>query len=388
MAWILGPAMMVFPRLLNRFNFRIMTEAESEQIIDSPSPDALRCRLELTNQRSQGSIVDVFNVGIKGTIHSPAEEQDAIVQIVIDDVTKDIDSSKPVHAKTKQWRKENSDVFRYQAKLGRLPNQETILSDWTSIAKIHSDWLLFPRRANLKLRFGVSILSEENRQQLACAVCGFAYDNVAFGYIDLDENKQRTKTLAVALAFIVSAVDKKLYKCEIELIKSWAKKSFDLANASGKARRKLEKALDKTVAFFQAGNRLDTFQICKELVEITPASRRYDVLELCLNVARANGVASPEEVALLKNIANWLEVDKDLFRSMMQKILPCTMHKVKDAHSVLGLDDDMSEEKTHRLLNKEYGKWNARVTNMDPEIRRQADDMLSIIAKARTRHLN
>ena len=114
-----------------------------------------------------------------------------------------------------------------------------------------------------------------------------------------------------------------------------------MANASGKARRKFEKALDKTVAFFRAGNRLDAFQICKELVEITPASRRYDALELCLNVARANGVASPEEVALLKNIANWLEVDNDLFRSMMEKILPCTIHQVKDAQSVLGLDSDI-----------------------------------------------
>jgi len=34
-------------------------------------------------------------------------------------------------------------------------------------------------------------------------------------------------------------------------------------------------------------------------------------------------------------------------------------------------------------LNKEYSKWNSRVTNADPGIQSQADQMLRLITEAR-----
>jgi hypothetical protein len=38
-------------------------------------------------------------------------------------------------------------------------------------------------------------------------------------------------------------------------------------------------------------------------------------------------------------------------------------------------------------LNKEYSKWSARVTNTDPEIQSQADQMLKLIAEARSNYI-
>jgi len=38
-------------------------------------------------------------------------------------------------------------------------------------------------------------------------------------------------------------------------------------------------------------------------------------------------------------------------------------------------------------LNKEYAKWNARVTNTDPQVRTQADQMLGLIAEARSQYV-
>jgi hypothetical protein len=106
-----------------------------------------------------------------------------------------------------------------------------------------------------------------------------------------------------------------------------------------------------------------------------------------LYVAQADGVAAAKELAILKNLASWLEVDADRFRAMMEKILPVSMHEVRDTEVILGVTSDMDKEKSRRQLNKEYIKWHSRVTNSDPQIRAQADQMLMMIADARSQYV-
>jgi len=219
------------------------------------------------------------------------------------------------------------------------------------------------------------------------ARCYFSYHNRDFGHIDMKENIQRSRTLAVALAFAVSAADNKLYDCEIELIKNWSRKNIDLSETTGKERRKLEKALNETIAFFRDGNTLNNYDICREIVEITPPAEREPILNLCLHVAQANGTVTSEELNILKDFASWLEIGSDKFREMVQKALPVNKYEVKDVETILGVTSDMNKEKARRHLNKEYSKWSARVTNFDPEIQSQADQMLKLIAEARSQYI-
>jgi len=279
---------------------------------------------------------------------------------------------------------QNSDVFCHNADLGKLPNKDTTLPDWMSVAKLQCDWMLPPHRGKRNLQFTISIRSGLDNQEICDAGCNLGYENPAFGYIDLQENIRRTKTLAVAIAFAVSAADDKLYNCEIELIKNWARNNIDVSQASEKAKHQIENALKITTQFFQSGYKVDTDEICREVVEITSVAQRYEILELCLQVAQAKGVATKEEITLLQNLADRLEVDGDKFRAMMEKILPVTIHQVKDMEVILGVRADMGKEETCQHLNKEYRKWHARVTNSDPQVQAQADQMLQFIAEARS----
>jgi len=104
-------------------------------------------------------------------------------------------------------------------------------------------------------------------------------------------------------------------------------------------------------------------------------------------VAQADGVATLEELALLKSLAGWLEVDINRFRAMVDKILPVDIHESEDAEAILGVTSDMGKDETRDHLNKEYRKWNARVTNPNPEIQTQADQMLKFIAEARSQYV-
>ena len=379
-----------FASLINHVKFPVLDKAESNRSMGPfPQPDigVLNCRVHLTRQEEENCDFDVFAVEICGSIRAPSDTRCAILRISIMDVTDGAPKAKPVHARIKQWQLQDSPVFVYSADLGKLPHQATILSDWTAAAQLRLDLLIFPHRGKRNLKFNTSILSHQSGEELACAKCTFTYENPDFGYIDLQENIQRTKTLAVALAFAVSAADNKLFNSEVGLIKNWARSNINFAQASNKAKRKLEKALDETVGFFRDGNQLNTYKICKEIVEIAPLAVRYEILNLCLHVAQANGSAAAEELAILKSMASWLEVDTNRFREMMQKVLPVGIHEVQDAEVILGVTSDMSREKTRQHLNQEYSKWNSRVTNSDPEIQAQADQMLKLIAEARSEYI-
>jgi tellurite resistance protein len=377
-------------RLINRIRPAISPKAVSNQNVDQPpQPDMeiLNCRVELAKQEKENHVCDVFAVKICGSFHAPSDTHYTSLKISIMDVTNGASKAVPVRAQIKQWQMQDSPTFCYNADLGKLPHQDTVLPDWTTVAQLRLDWLIFPRKGKRNLQFHTSILSRESGEEIACAECNFTYENTEFGYIDLQENVSRTKALAVPMAFAVSAADRKIHKREIDLIKNWVKSNIDLSQASDEVMREIEKALDKTVVFFRDGNQVNIFKICKELVKIAPLAQRYDILELCLYVAQADGLASADELAILKNLANWLEVDADKYRAMMEKILPASMHEVKDTEVILGVTSDMDKERSRQQLNKEYIKWHSRITNSDPQIRAQADQMLMMIADARIQYV-
>lgn len=350
----------------------------------------LNCRVRPGELKENGEHYDAFNVEICGSIEARTNGCQTFITISLLDITDE--SPAPVYTRTvygTPLEGTTLTAFCRRFELGRLPQQVTILSEWTTVAQIRVDDLLFARKGPRALRLEGTLSSVDSGEELSRTRCTFEYDNPAFGYLDLQENAERTKVLAVALAFAVSAADNELRDCEIQLIEDWARDNI-LANsdqATEKDGRKLEKVLSRTVAFFRDGNRLDTCRICKEIVELAPVAQRYDILDLCLYVARADGFVSAEEAALLKDLAGWLEVDPEKFRLMMEKVLPLHMYEVKDVEAILGLTSDMSRERARRHLNKEYSKWNARVTNSDPGIQNQADQMLKLIMETRGQYI-
>lgn len=358
-----------------------------------PVRGLLDCRIQLAEQKNGDCLYDAFCVAIRGTINAPDCLQHAKAQITITDVTDltrdtfGTPEARPIRAKVKQQQAGDSDAFVFNTDLGRLPGRVTMLSDWLTIGRIKPDWLLFPIKGKRQLQFDVLILTAQNQSELARGRCTFDYENNELGYVDLQENDHRAKTLATALGFAVSAADGRLYRCEIEVIKNWARSNIDFCGSSQKARRRLEKALKKTTAFFRRGSKIDTHKICDQIVRVTSVAQRCDILEFCLKVAAANGTASPEELDLLKLLAKWLEVDSQKFCAMTEKFLPIDMHQVKDPQVLLGVTSNMDKDQTRRLLNKEYRKWNARVTSSNHQVRSQADHMLRFIAEARRRYV-
>jgi uncharacterized tellurite resistance protein B-like protein len=356
-------------------NFRLGRTAEPIVL-----PSALYSSVELISCQKSPPL---FILKIRGSIHSSVDIPRTTVQITVADITDGPDNPLPVHASSKQWQLPDSTKFCFVTELGTLPASVTTLENWITVAQINSNWLLLPRSGKRTLQFSTSILSFDDPLELASSDCTFIYENTSTGFIDLLENTERSKILAVTLAFALSAADGSLSESEIETIKKWAHRNINPSDSSERGKKQLARALNKTIALLRSGNTIDAQRVCIELVRIAPPAIRYDIMEFCLLVAKTGSSVSHEKLTLLKNIADWLAIDKNRFLSLTQKILTPDICEVQDTEIFLGINSNMSREEKRLLLNEQYKKWSARVTNFNPQVRQQAAYMLQFIAQTR-----
>ncbi len=347
----------------------------------------LNCRLRIGREAAgDDSYRSVLVVDICGTIHAPIEGQVVSLKIALGDVTDSDSEPLSILNRPKHGPLNPTSYFVFERDMGKLCQRSTVLEDWTTVAQLSPQDFVLPRSGHRKLHCSLSVVSSDTGDLLACAGGAIDFESVETGYMDVEENIQRARTLAVGLAFSVGAANGQLLDPEVNVIYAWVTTNFGSADASNGAKLELERALQKTAGFFRKGGRLNVPEICREIVEIAPLVGRLEILDLCLRVVAAKGQVTAMELMLLKDLANWLEIERARLRTMVEKILPVEMHQTQDAEMILGVTDDMSNEEARKQLAREYAKWSARVISTDPAIRRQADQMIHLIADARTQY--
>jgi len=347
----------------------------------------LNCRVRIGRQAEGDSFRSVILIDLCGTIQAPTDGHEVNLNIVIRDITDDETQSLPVLNRPKNGPLNPASHFIFQSDMGRLCRQTTVLEDWTGVAQISPDWFVLPRTGTRRMQYTASVISRQTGEPLASCDCVGVYENTETGYLDIEDNIQRAKTLAVGLAFSVGAANGKLLDPEVNVIYAWVKTNFGSTEASDDARLELERALQKTASFFRRGGTLNLQPICDEIVEIAPLIGRIDILDLCLRVAAAKGQVTAAELKILKDLSDWLQIERARLRTMVEKILPVEMHQGHDAEMILGVTAGMSQEEARVQLNREYAKWSSRVISTDPSIRRQADQMLKLLGQARTQYV-
>jgi len=360
-------------------------EADGPADVYTPvDPTVLNTRVRIGRQADGDSWRSTLIVEICGTIEAPDDDHEVRLQVSLSDVTDAAVPPLPVLNRPKNGPLQTSSLFTHQSTMGKLCHKTTTLADWTVVAQLSPEWFVLPRQGSRRLQSDVAILSQARGQRLASARCITSFESVEVGYLDIEDNIQRAKTLAVGLAFSVAAADNELPESEVLLIEGWVRTNFGAGQASPTAHSELDRAMQKTATFFRRGGRLNLDEICREIVEIAPMIGRIEIMDLCLRVAGAKGQVTGSEMLLLKQLAACLVIDRTRLRTMVEKILPVHMHASQDSEVILGVTEEMSKEEARHQLNREYAKWSSRVISSDPAIRKQADQMLNLIANART----
>lgn len=348
------------------------------------NPDNLNCRAQILQPESEA----ILNVDIRGKIDHVEPGSRIKLHIRLKDITDSYQNPQPIYRATPILSSPGKKLFEHICELGKVPQQSIEIPDWISIAKIEAGWLSPPRKGQRKILMEANLHCCESSKQLTTARCIFDYEVSQTGYLDIQENIERTRALGVALTFAVSAIDGRMYKADIELVKQWARKNIRNSVETGKKNKQLERALNKTVAFFRRGKTVNAARLCAELTEIAPLAYRYDIIELCLNTVEAKGFVTARQLGLLKDIASWLQVNMARFRQMLERLAPAATLQVQDAELLFGLSDQMDTGQSLGQLNQEYRKWNARVTSVDPDVQNQAEQMLDLITQARSQYVS
>jgi len=368
-------------------NRPVTPRRDAEPVVDihTPiNPEVLNTRVRIGREGNGDVWRSTLIVEICGTIEAPNENHEVYLQLALTDATDEKIPPMPILNRPKHGPLQASSHFTHQSPMGKLCHTKTVLEDWTVATQLSPEWFVLPRQGSRRLHVDVGIVSQQTGRPLATASCSVLFENVELGYLDIDDNIQRAKTLAVGLAFSVAGADNELPDSEVMLIEGWVRTNFGSTEASAAARLELDRAMQKTAGFFRKGGHLNVQQICTEIVEIAPMVGRIEIMDLCLRVSGAKGQVTKAEMMLLKDLAEWLVIDRNRLRAMVEKILPVHMHTSQDTEMILGVTKEMNVEETRHQLNREYAKWSSRVISSDPAIRKQADQMLNLIADART----
>jgi hypothetical protein len=328
----------------------------------------------------------IFTVRIRGRICADQPGRRVNLSVKFDDFTDNGPQAAAVYVKPVDGCWPEPKPFEFICDLGRLNETETEIPDWLSVARIKTSMMVFARRGTRRLLLNGSVLCQDTGKKFAGCRSVFEFENNEYGYIDVAENIERSRALAVTLAFFLCAADGKMYNREIENIKNWARSHIE-PKSDRRIQKQMERALRKTVRFFKRGYKINTASLAGQLAQIAPAAERYQIIEMCLSVVGSKGFVSAGQIDMLKKLAVWLDIDPAKFRDMAERLAPANTHQVKDMELIFGLDAQMTREQTRERLNNEYRKWNARVTNIDPAIQNQAEQMLNLITQARARYI-
>jgi tellurite resistance protein len=330
--------------------------------------------------------LEVFTIEMQGPIVAPMDNCPVMKTITLFDFTKGRDDQQPVLCSLDNLQYQDTTAF-FSSTLDTLPYRMSLLSNWQPMLSVPIEALTFPARGKRDLLFTV-VISTINGNILAQSKWTLEYLNPRPGYLDGMKTRLKAAELAVKLAVSVSAADGCFAGTEGRVVKEWIQKRIASSIDSQKheVKQRLNSAVESAMLASGSAAPEDIVHVCKDLIDLSPLPAdsmgdKYDILELCLKVASADGTAADVELELVNVLADKLDVDRERFRTMTDKILPVSIHETRDVKTILGIDPSWDVEQKRKHLRKENRKWRALATHSDPEKQKQAREMQELIAK-------
>lgn len=397
-------AFLVGPIRILRWLFGVGASAASpdSKLAGSLNPKALQVSMEKGTANLGGHFFDCYNVKIRGKISAPYAGYPYQIVVHLTDVTDG--DNKPVLCAIDQLQEEQTIAFEYRTDPIQLQYAESFMAEWAQVVGIPADVLTLARSGRRRLKCRLDLVNPSSPPLyvvgalfhtspgsiIETAVTTINVEVSEAGYEDVKDNRRILDGLIIKLAMAVSASDGTMEPREGEIIRVWLTKQIaHLTSDEAKAEEKRRLNGHVANAYKAASEgQLDIPALCREVKSIATTGDCYDIVELCLHVAAADGQAEGAELQMTRGIASFLNVNLDRLRSMEEKIVPVSMHTMEqDAESLLGISTDMSPEEIRKHLNQEYRKWNSRSTHNDESIREQATQMLKIIAECRRKYV-
>ena len=377
-------------------------EYEDEWNYDQDELEQLRIKIK-EQQVEDLKVYDVEALGILGFTQEQIdqtenENEEAKFTCYVFDVT-DENNEIALQGLTDQYR---DDKFLLQSSRNMKVGLGYAYNMWTPMFRFPVSIVIPPNRGKRKLKFVVSAtkLNAEfdngkikNKKDLYFEVETLFYLNFEEpGYLDAEQYEGDINEKIVQLGMAVAYSEKKINTQGIEAIKRWINTEIIWKNY-------FEETIDQKIKYsfllkntheLLKNNKLSLSEIVKEINYKSSVSKRYDAMNLLLNVAGSDDRLSKEEDKLLNNTARALELDLSRFQQMKTSTI-ANIETIEESYedseeTIFNFSKDMTDAEKCKKLREEYTRWNRQTNNSNEKIRNQARKMVELTANLRKKY--
>jgi len=348
----------------------------------------------------------MFDIEAKGPLNftkdqikqSEKENEEAKFSCYVFDIT-DKDNETPLQGLTDPYKDENyllSSTRNMKVGLGLAYN------DWTVMFRFPKSLVIPPSRgqrilkfvicaSKLKSKFDQGII--KNKKDLYFeTTTTFNLDYDQPGYLESEIYESALNEKIVQLGMAVAYSEKKINTSGVEAIKSWINTEILWKNyLTDETEEKVKYSfLLKNTHELLKKNKLSLSEIVKEINFKSNISRRYDAMNLLLNIAGSDDRLSKEEDKLLNNTARALELDLERFQQMKTSTI-ANIDTIDESDednedTIFNFSKDMTDADKCKKLREEYTRWNRQTNNSNEKIRNQARKMVELTANLRKKY--
>ena len=275
--------------------------------------------------------------------------------------------------------------------------------DWIRLTGFNDQMIIGPHKGRRKVKATIFVWDsnylpnfrrkapEATEGGIEIKGCIFEYNFVNPGYFELDKVRLRTQELSVQLGVSIAMADGSFDDKEGDTIKKWMKEIVEtsLEDQKKNIKDKLNKALEDAFQNVEKGE-LNLDILCKEVKEKSSTIDKFDLLELCLDVMAADGVADEKELAHIREISNKIDVDyEEVIKLKDQRIVSLETPQALDSNTdeALGIDPEWSDDEKRKFILKEFTKWNRMLSALkEGKEKQNAQAQLDLLAKARQKY--
>jgi tellurite resistance protein len=310
--------------------------------------------------------------------------------------------NRPVLSIVEAAQEENSTAYQVADDLGRIETG-TAFTDWVQLGVIIPEFIQPPHSGRRNIQVILRMYNSQNPPNIYVGfameegelILGkelvFSHDFTEKGYEEASQHREEAQAISLKIGVVVAMADGILDDEEGEVLKNWIVKEIAAFSESKQDRLKdiFNSALKEGFDEAKKGT-LTLSGLVDRLSEIGDKKTKYDAIELCFDVMAADGVADPEEMSVIRNVASSLELDMHEIERMREKVtldLSSELTSEEGIEALVGIEHSWSDEDKRKHLRSEFQKWSNRINSLEEgDDRIAAQSMLDNIASLRMKY--
>ena len=214
------------------------------------------------------------------------------------------------------------------------------------------------------------------------------------GYSEIAEFEEDVTKNIIQLGMALAYSENKMEQQSLDVIKNWINneimwKNILLDEEQAKENKMKYSFLMNNTYQLLKDKRLSMSNIIKELNNKTNLTKKYETINLLLNIAGADDKLSLAEDKLLNKTAAALELDLERFQKMKTSTI-ANIETVEgdeeNEDTIFNFTPGMTDEDKCKKLRIEYTRWNRQTNNSNEKIRLQAKKMTELTANLRKKY--